>query len=87
MKKIILLITIVLAGCATRDEGPARQTLLLDREVTPMSRNEVITAIQECESNGTRPVMVYGKRRVSSHTTDVVVDVTCAPRYVPLWMR
>lgn len=46
-----------------------------------MSRNEVINGIADCEGNGTRAVMVYAKRRINGYTTDVVVDVTCAPRY------
>jgi len=45
-----------------------------------MSRNEVIMAIQDCESNRTRAVMVLAKRKISGRTSDVVVDVTCAPR-------
>jgi hypothetical protein len=46
-----------------------------------MSRNEVITAVTECTSNGLRAVMLYGKRKVNQYTTDIVVDVTCAPKY------
>ena len=53
----------------------------VDPHIRPLSRNEVITAIQECEGNGARAVMVYGKRRVNNYTTDVVIDVTCAPKY------
>lgn len=87
MKTLILLSAIFVAGCATGDDPPARQKLVLDREVNAMSRNEVINAIHECESTGTRPVMVYSKRRISNHTTDVVVDVSCAPRYNAPWLR
>ena len=87
MKTFIILAAAVLAGCASNNDGPARQTLVLDREVNTMSRNEVISAIMECESAGTRPVMVYSKRKVSNHTTDVVIDVTCAPRYTSNWLR
>lgn len=67
-------------GCGS--SGYAKQDLMLDREVTPMSRNEVILAIQECEMSKMRAVMVMGKRKISNHTTDVVVDVTCAPKYI-----
>jgi hypothetical protein len=45
-----------------------------------MSRNEIITAINECETNNTRAVMIYGKRKVNGHITDVVIDVSCAPK-------
>jgi hypothetical protein len=53
----------------------------VDPHVRPMSRNEVLTAIQECEGNGARAVIVYGKRRINNYTTDIVIDVTCAPKY------
>ena len=56
------------------------QNLEVDKNVQPMSRNETIIAIQECESNGTRPVMIHAKRKINGYTADIVVDVTCAPR-------
>jgi hypothetical protein len=87
MKHYIILVSLILVGCATSDDPPARQKLVLDREVNAMSRNEVINAIAECEYSGNRPVMVYSKRKISNHTTDVVVDVTCAPRYNAPWLR
>ncbi len=59
----------------------AQQQLILDKQVQPMSRNEVITAVTECTSSGLRAVMLYGKRKVNNYTTDIVVDVTCAPKY------
>jgi hypothetical protein len=46
-----------------------------------MSRNEVINAIHDCQTNGMRAVMVTSKKRVSGHITDVISDVTCAPMY------
>ncbi len=74
-----LIILCSMYGCAS--SGPAKQDLVLDKEVNPMSRNEVILAIQECESSRMRAVMILSKRKISNHTTDVVVDVTCAPKY------
>jgi hypothetical protein len=59
----------------------ANQTLVLDKEVQPMSRNEVIMAINECEANNTRAVMLIGKRKLNGFATDIVVDVSCAPKY------
>ena len=76
MRKIVFL-SLFLAACSS---GRVDQTLMLDKEVQPMSRNEVITAINECESSGTRAVMVYAKRRINNYLSDVVVDVTCAPK-------
>jgi hypothetical protein len=46
-----------------------------------MSRNEVIYAIQECEANSTRPVMIYAKRKINGYAADIVVEVTCAPKF------
>jgi len=43
-------------------------------------RNEVITAVRECETTGLRAVMMYGKRKVNGYSADIVIDVTCAPR-------
>jgi hypothetical protein len=59
----------------------AQQQLILDKQVQPMSRNEVIIAVKECTSSGLRAVMLYGKRKINNYTTDIVVDVTCAPKY------
>jgi hypothetical protein len=57
------------------------QNLEVDKNVQPMSRNETILAIQECEANGTRPVMIYAKRKINGYTADIVVEVTCAPKF------
>jgi hypothetical protein len=46
-----------------------------------MSRNEVILAVQECESSGLRAVMIIAKRKINNYTADVVADVSCAPKY------
>ena len=70
-----ILMTLFLAACSTT----ANQTLILDKEVNAMSRNQVINAITECEENGTRALMLFAKRKINGITADVVVDVTCAP--------
>lgn len=74
-----LILLLALSACSSNT--PPRQTLVIDSEVQGMSRNEVVTAIIECEANGTRAVMVYAKRKISGYTADVVADVTCAPSY------
>ena len=71
---------LALAGCGSAPQY-AQQNLVIDRNVPAMSRNEVINGISDCEGNGTRAVMIYGKRQINGFTADVVVDVTCAPRY------
>ena len=90
MKYLLLLI---LSGCAAGSSwnasmldgsigsGTAEQKMVLDKDIHAMSRNEVILAVQECESSGLRAVMVIAKRKINSYTTDVVADVTCAPKY------
>jgi hypothetical protein len=92
MKYALLLLA--LTGCAAGSTWNAsmgqpqpeassykQQNLEVDKNVQPMSRNEVILAIQECESNGTRPVMIHAKRRINGYTADIVVEVTCAPKF------
>jgi len=76
MKKLLPLI--FLTGCSTFDMP--NTALTVEKEVQAMSRNEVIMAIQDCESNRTRAVMILAKRKIAGRTSDVVVDVTCAPR-------
>ena len=91
MKYLLLL---VLSGCAAGSSwnasmmdgsigggGTAEQKMVLDKDIHAMSRNEVILAVQECESSGLRAVMVIAKRKINNYTTDVVADVTCAPKY------
>ena len=93
MRYLILLLA--LAGCSAGSAWNANlgqpapseassykhQNLEVDKNVQPMSRNETIVAIQECEANGTRPVMIYAKRKINGYTADIVVEVTCAPKF------
>jgi hypothetical protein len=88
MKYLLLL---VLSGCAAGSSwqasmldggvNTAEQKMVLDKDIHAMSRNEVILAVQECESSGLRAVMVIAKRKINNYTTDVVADVTRAPKY------
>ena len=80
MKVVAILGLLTLSGCSSAPQY-AQQNLIIDRNVPAMSRNEVINGIGDCESNGTRAVMIYGKRQINGFTADVVIDVTCAPRY------
>jgi hypothetical protein len=81
---------LLMTGCAAGSSwqanlgdsaGGAEQKMVLDKDIHAMSRNEVILAVQECESSGLRAVMIFGKRKINNHTADVVADVTCAPKY------
>ena len=78
--KYIALLAVVLVGCASSNQYPTQQ-LLVDRQVSAMSRQEVINGIHDCQTNGMRAVMITSKKNVSGHITDVISDITCAPRY------
>jgi len=82
--KYIALLAVVLAGCGsgnrTGNPYPSQQ-LIIDRQVSAMTRNEVINAIHDCQDNNLRAVMVTGKKNTNGHITDVITEVTCAPRY------
>ena len=70
-----------LSGCSTTTTTSGTQDLVLDKNIQPMSRNEVVSAIGDCQANGLRAVLMYGKRKVNGYTADVVIDVTCAPKW------
>ena len=84
MKKAIAVLgsLAILAGCSStpKPPPPVEQELVIDKHIQPMMRNEVISAVNECESNKLRAVLIYGKRKVNGYTAEVVVDVTCAPK-------
>ena len=83
MMKWALIPLIALVGCSSTNTPPMtypNQKLVVDGEVSAMSRNEVISAIQDCQDNDLRPVLIHAKRRVEGRITDVVIDITCAPR-------
>jgi uncharacterized protein YcfL len=79
--KYLALLVVVLAGCSSTGSQYPSQQLIIDSQVSAMSRNEVINAIHDCQTNGMRAVMVTSKKRVSGHITDVISDVTCAPMF------
>lgn len=87
MKRPMLILLLActagwIEGCSSNKPPEAvQQELVVDKHVQPMSRNEVILAVQECQHSGLRAVMLYAKRKVNGYTTDIVVEVTCAPRY------
>jgi len=60
--------------------NPPPVQLVLDSKVQQMSRNEVIQATVDCESNGMRSVPVISKRLVSGMMSDIIIDVHCMPR-------
>lgn len=84
MKAAAIILAAAVAGCTSLPPNStldAQQQLILDKKIQPMSRNEVISAVTECTNSGLRAVMLYGKRKINDYTTEIVVDVTCAPKY------
>jgi len=83
MKRVALL-AVVLAGCSSGNQTgnpyPTQQ-LIIDKQVSAMSRQEVINGIHDCQENGMRPVMVTGKKNTNGHIADVIIEVTCAPKF------
>ena len=80
MKRIIVIAAfITLAGCSSNK--PPESILVTEKEVQPMSRNEVINAVQECQSANLRAILIYAKRRINNQNSDVVIDVTCGNKF------
>jgi enamine deaminase RidA (YjgF/YER057c/UK114 family) len=83
--KILLLIPVLLAGCATKDYAyssgqiPPVQ-LVLDSTVQQMSRQDVINATHSCEFAGLRAAPIMSKRLVSGMMSDIIIDVQCMPK-------
>ena len=74
------LLLLVLVGCAN-DLELTEQKLIMDKNIQPMGRNEVIDAIKQCEKNGLRAITIYGKRKINGYTAETLVDVTCGPKF------
>ena len=86
-KPMLIALTLCLAGfiqgCSS-SPAPARvasQNLVLDKDIHPMDRQEVIQAIRECETQRLRAIVIYGKRKINNQSAITVVDVTCAPSF------
>tara|TARA_R110000868_G_scaffold85479_5_gene240462 strand:+ start:1651 stop:1902 length:252 start_codon:yes stop_codon:yes gene_type:complete len=79
MKYLLLLALLALTACSSFE--PPNVGLETDKTAYHMTRAEVILGINECESSGTRPVVISAKRKINGVTSDVPVEVTCHPRY------
>jgi hypothetical protein len=84
MRRLILLSCGLLGACSSPYVDNAKlpdTTLLVEKEVTQMSRSQVIMAVQECESSGLRPLVVMSRRKINGSLSDVPVDITCMPKF------
>ena len=82
MKTVIasaLLLTLL--GCSTTATQAPNQELVVDKQVQPMGRNEVIDAVRQCESSGLRAIPLYAKRKIGGYSVETIVEVTCGPKY------
>jgi hypothetical protein len=59
---------LLLSGCGVMPSAnqDASSALIVDREVPPLSRAEVIAGISECEKSGMRPIVLTTKRKVNN---------------------
>ena len=72
----------VTVGCSSLSTPQApNQDLIVDKQVQPMGRNEVIDAVRQCETSGLRAIPLYAKRKIGGYTVETVVEVTCGPKY------
>ena len=71
-----LLIVLTLSSCS----GMHNQDIIIEKQVYMMSRQEVITAIEDCKTANLRPMLFYGRRLVMDKPIPFIVDVTCAPK-------
>lgn len=86
MKKLLILGVAVLSGCSLFKPDPFNNlqntTVHVDKDIPAMTRNEIINAVNECEGNGLRPVMITARRKVNGYLSEITAEVTCAPRYI-----
>ncbi len=87
MKQIVLILGLTtLSGCSLFNPDPFAKlqntTVHTDKDIPAMTRNEIINAVNECEGNGLRPVMITARRKVNGFMSETVADVTCAPKYI-----
>ena len=79
MKKLILLVCGFLVACSSpyvdNSKGP-NTTLLVEKEIEQITRNQMIMAVQACESNGLRPSVIMSRRKINGYLFNVPVDVT-----------
>jgi type IV pilus biogenesis protein CpaD/CtpE len=98
MKLIVAsIVLLAIAGCASQPldtpmaikeepikEEAAKTEVILEKKMQPLTREEVVSAIQECESARTKPVLISVPIKINGYTRKTIVDVYCVPQYVQL---
>jgi hypothetical protein len=81
---LLCWLALITAGCSSLPGATPQapnQDLIVDKQVQPMGRQEVIDAVRQCESSGLRAIPLYAKRKIGGYTVETVVEVTCGPKY------
>jgi hypothetical protein len=81
---LLCTLSIITTGCSMMPghvPSPPNQDLIVDKQVQPMGRNEVIDAVRQCESSGLRAIPLYAKRKIGGYTVETVIEVSCGPKY------
>ena len=85
MKKIYsVMVCVLLGACASRDPiaNLPNTELMVDKAIPPLTRNEVVNGIMDCEAAGTRPVVITSRRKINGFLSEIPVEVTCMPKYI-----
>lgn len=75
MSKYAVLLVLFFTGCASKPQIAK----VPDFEVHAMSRSEVVSAINECETNDMRPFVEYLSQKTEFGKVLVPVNVHCNP--------
>ena len=81
MKKLLILVPFLsLVACASTNTPTKPETNKVpDFDVHMMTRNEVITAINQCETNDMKPFVEYISQKTEYAKVMVPVNVHCDP--------
>ena len=82
MKKLLIILPFVaMVGCASSQPQPATKTVeyptVPEFDIRMMTRQEVVQAIAECESNELKPYVEYITQKTSYGRVMVPVNVHC----------
>jgi hypothetical protein len=75
MKQLALILAVCLTACASKPDIAK----VPDFDVHAMTRSEVVTAVNECESYGMKPFVEYISQKTEYGKVLVPVNVHCNP--------